>query len=258
MTGVKAERNGGRSRFLPANALPASQTPTDKVQGQVFVVRQTSCARRVFQRLGLGIIVHVLGQLYAMLNTAREARYAAPVGLCLLITACGGVEPQSFAGAEPRFEPSKFFEGRIRSWGVIEDRSGNPAGRFRTVTVGRREGNALVVTQNFRFEDGRTQRRVWRLRRVGDHRYEATANDVPGVAVGQAFGNAFRWEYTLALKPGAIFSDVRLKHWMYLLDGGGQTMLNRVTISKLGVIVAQVTEYFRRGAGSVPSIHRDH
>jgi len=31
-------------------------------------------------------------------------------------------------------------------------------------------------------------------------------------------------------------------------------MMNRVTVSKLGVIVAQVTEYFRRGAGPVPAI----
>jgi hypothetical protein len=31
-------------------------------------------------------------------------------------------------------------------------------------------------------------------------------------------------------------------------------MINRVTITKLGVIVAETTEHFHRGSGPVPSI----
>jgi len=113
---------------------------------------------------------------------------------------------------------------------------------------GVRDGSEVVVTQNFLFEDGRKQQRIWRIRRIDQHRYEAFASDVIGPAVGYAYGNSFRWEYTLQLRPGNILSRVRMKHWMYLMPDG-ETMLNRVSIRKFGFELAQVTEYFRRGRG---------
>jgi hypothetical protein len=163
-----------------------------------------------------------------------------PVGAC-----AEPLAPQSFAHVGPRFEPDRFFEGHTRSWGVVEDRAGEPRRRFATAAVGRREGTELVLTQDLTFEDGETQRRIWRLRRVDDSRYEATASVVVGVATGEAHGNAFRWSYTLALGPDAAVASVDLRHWMYLQDGGA-TLVNRVAITKLGIVVGQVTEYFQR------------
>jgi hypothetical protein len=163
------------------------------------------------------------------------------------------LSPQGFTHVEPRLEPDRFFEGRTRSWGVVEDRNGEPRRRFTTEAVGRREGAVLVLTQDLTFEGGETQRRVWRLRRVDGSRYEATANVVVGVATGEAHGNAFRWHYTLALGPDAAVASVDLRHWMYLQDGGA-TLVNRVAITKLGAVVGQVTEYFRR----VPAAASDH
>jgi hypothetical protein len=180
---------------------------------------------------------------------------AALITCCFLTAGCHPMRPESFAGAEPRFEPDKFFEGPTRSWGVIESRSGRPKSRFRTEMMGRWEGNDLVITQDFTFEDGHKQQRVWRMRRVDDHRYDATANDVVGVSHGQAYGNTFHWEYTLALRPGNPLANVRFKLRMYL-QADGETMINKVTISKLGIIVAQTTEHFHRGTGPVPSISR--
>ena len=79
---------------------------------------------------------------------------------------------------------------------------GNPLKRFTTASVGRWEGEALALDQEFTYEGGQRQQRHWRIRRVDAHRFEATANDVVGIATGEAYGNAFRWEYTVALKPG--------------------------------------------------------
>ncbi|MEO8378989.1 MAG: DUF3833 family protein [Acidobacteriota bacterium] len=172
-----------------------------------------------------------------------------------LLTACGSLSPSHFSTAEPRFEPDRYFEGPTRSWGVTESRRGNPKSRFRTEMFGRREGDVLVVTQDFTFEDGRTQRRLWRIRRIDEHRYEATSPDVPGVAPGEAYGNTFHWEYTLALTPHNVFTRVRMHHWMYL-QADGTTMINRVIITKLGVVIAETTEHFHRGTAPVPSIGR--
>ena len=149
-----------------------------------------------------------------------------------------------FASAVPRFEPEKFFEGPVRSWGVIETRSGKPRGRVTGELNGVRDGAETVITQTLTFDGGRTQKRVWRIRRVDNRRYDASANDVLGPATGFVSGNAFHWTYTLELNPGKRLSRVRMEHWMYLLEDG--TLLNRVVIRKFGVIVGQVTEHFAR------------
>jgi hypothetical protein len=173
-------------------------------------------------------------------------RRLAALLLLLPVGACSEpLAPDSFAHVEPRLEPDRFFEGRTRSWGVVEDRAGEPRRRFTTEAVGRRDGALLILTQDLTFEDGETQRRVWRLVRTDAHRYEATANVVVGVASGEAHGNAFRWRYTLALEPGAAVATVDLRHWMYLQEDGA-TLVNRVAITKLGFVVGQVTEYFQR------------
>jgi hypothetical protein len=188
------------------------------------------------------------------ISTARRSALNAVVSVVVILVAgCSSLQPRHFDSGRPHFEPEKFFEGATRSWGVIENQSGNPRSRFRADMMGRRDGEFLVITQDFTFEDGHTQRRVWRLKREDEHRYEATANDVVGVANGEAFGNAFRWEYTLALRPGNPLANVRFHLWMYLQDDG-ESMINRVTITKLGLVIGQTTEYFRRGTGSGASI----
>lgn len=171
--------------------------------------------------------------------------------VCLLTAGCHGLRPESFAGAGPRFDPDRFFDGPTRSWGLIESRSGKPKSRFRTEMMGRREGGELVITQDFTFEDGHRQQRVWRVRKIDDHRYDATANDVVGVSHGLAYGNTFKWDYTVAGRTP--LTNLRFKLWMYL-QADGETMINRVTITKFGVILAETTEHFHRGAGPVPPI----
>lgn len=190
-------------------------------------------------------------------RSARPVLFSAALfSLYLLLPGCRSLRPEGFSGAEPRFEPDRYFEGSTRSWGALEGRSGKPKSRFRTDMTGHRdERGDLVITQDFTFEDGHTQQRIWHIHRVDDHRYETTAKDVIGTGIGEAFGNVFHWEYTLELHPGHRLSRVHMAHWMYL-QADGQTMINRVTISKLGFVLAQTTEHFHRGTGPVPSISR--
>jgi len=176
----------------------------------------------------------------------------AGAALCLSVLAgCGGapLPPSAFGEAGgPRLEPERFFEGRTHSFGVFENGGGGPTGRFSTEATGRREGDTLVLDQTVRLGDGTVQERTWRLRRVDAHRYEATAGPVVGTALGEAHGRVFNWAYTLSLPPGDWLHRVEFEHWMYLADDG-ETLLNRFTVRKLGVVVARASEVFhRRGA----------
>ena len=164
---------------------------------------------------------------------------------------------QHFEGATPGFDPIAYFNGPTHSWGVLQAADGAPKSRFRAELSGHLVADDLVLTQDFTFEDGHRQQRIWHMHKVDAHRYDATANGVIGVATGYVYGNAFRWDYTLQLTPNPL-SRVQMHHWMYLA-GDGVTLLNQVTIRKFGVQVGGTTEYFQRGAGVVaPSISAGH
>lgn len=176
------------------------------------------------------------------------SRPSAVVLLLFAMGGCGGepLPPETLrAAGGPVLEPERYFEGSTTSFGVFENSTGAPTGLFSTQAEGRREGDALVLDQTIRLGDGSTQQRQWRLRRVDAHRYEATAGPVVGTAIGEANGRVFHWTYTLSLPPGDWLRRVEFEHWMHLADDG-ETLLNRFTVRKLGVVVARASEVFRR------------
>ena len=178
-------------------------------------------------------------------NPLRQVQMLAAV--LGLLAGCSHMQTRDFSGVAPQFDPITFYTGHTQSFGVFEDRTGaNPTRWFTTDCLGHREKDgALILDQTFTYRDGSTQQRHWRIQRLDAHRYEATANDVVGTGHGEAYGNTFHWEYTVALKPGNPLFNVRLEQWMYL-QPDGRTMLNRGTVSKLGITVAQIAEEFRK------------
>ena len=132
---------------------------------------------------------------------------------------------------------------------MLENRSGQPTSIVTTDCVGESDGDTLRMTQRLRVGQDPPTVRTWRMWRAGPGRYAATANDMVGTATGEAAGRAFHWTWTLALSPGNSLRNVSMDQWWFLLDDG--SMLNRTTIRKLGVILAEVSEHFApvRGAG---------
>lgn len=107
------------------------------------------------------------------------------------------------------------------------------------------DGATLRLEQDLSFSDGVRQHRSWRIRKVDAHHYEATANDIIGIARGEARGNTFNWSFVLALSPGNPLANVRMTQTMSL-QPDGRSLVNHTTIRKLGVVVARVNETFRR------------
>ena len=173
-------------------------------------------------------------------------RAAALAGVTLLaLAACSPpATVERFAGSGPQMDPVRFFSGDVTSWGVIENRSGEPTARITTDCVGRPDSpDGLVMVQRLEREGHAPTQREWHMRRIVPGRFEATAGDMVGTATGEAGGCAFAWRWTLATVPGNPLLNVSMRQWMYAQDDG--SVLIRTTISKLGVILAEVTEQFR-------------
>jgi len=168
----------------------------------------------------------------------------AGVALSALAACSPPMTAQNFTGSGPQMDPVRFFTGHVTSWGVIEDRSGEPTARVTTDCLGRADGpDGLVMVQKLEREGQAPQQREWHMRRTAPGRFEATANDMVGTATGEAAGRAFAWRWTLASTPGNPLLNVSMRQWMYAQNDG--SVLIRTTISKLGVILAEVTEQFR-------------
>ena len=167
------------------------------------------------------------------------------LAVCAAATLLAGCHrtAQPPAGVGAAFDPMAFFEGHTHSWGVIESRSGAPTEHVVTDCRGERDGtDRLKMVQHLSFQDGKTQDRNWTLWRSGPDRFEATANDMVGTATGEANGNIFHWTWVLARSPGNVLMNVTMNQWMYRLEDG--SVMIRTTVSKLGIIVAEVSEQF--------------
>ncbi len=151
---------------------------------------------------------------------------------------------KSFENNSPRLELEEYFSGRTRAWGVFQSGLLGVHRQFTVDIEGVVNGDTLTLTEDFVYADGETDRRVWNIRRTGEHSYEGTADDVIGSALGEIRGNALHWTYSLALPYGNSTITVKFDDWMFLQDE--DTLLNQAKVSKLGIPVGEVTLFFQR------------
>jgi hypothetical protein len=177
----------------------------------------------------------------------HRAWCAALLLTVLLLGGCGTMKPEDFAGTEPKLTVEEYFTGKSRAWGIFQDRFGTLKRSFTVDIDGRQEGDEFVLTEDFVYDDGETDRRIWRIRKLDEHRYEGRADDVVGTATGIAYGKALNWQYDFDLKVGDRTIRVRFDDWMFRQDE--KVMVNRATVSKFGIELGEVTLFFLRENG---------
>ncbi len=143
---------------------------------------------------------------------------------------------------EFRFE--SFFEGRLTAEGEFRDPFGRVRRTFSADVTGTREGDLIRIEENFRYDDGETDRREWRIRALGNGRYRGEATDVIGHAEGRAEGPRLRWRYPIRLPIGGRAWTLDFDDEFVLVDENA--LLNRATVRKFGLPVGTVRQTFER------------
>lgn len=168
----------------------------------------------------------------------------------VLLAGCGNrpsLEDPTLSDRELNLE--EFFGGRLVARGQFQDRFGTVRRRFDVDIQGIWDGHRLRLVEDFVYEDGATERRIWTLTKTGEQTWEGTAPGVVGVATGEERGDTFNWRYTINLPiPSADGSvdtlRVRFDDWMWLL--GEDRLLNRAYVERYGIEIGEVIIAFEK------------
>ena len=118
--------------------------------------------------------------------------------LLTTLSACSSSPIEQYRQLTPALDLKQFLNGDLEAWGQFQDRSGALVKRFHVDMTGTWQGNKGELVENFVYDDGTKQQRIWHLTDKGNGHYEGRADDVVGVAQGQIAGSVLNWHYTMA------------------------------------------------------------
>ncbi|MGR8920543.1 MAG: DUF3833 domain-containing protein [Gammaproteobacteria bacterium] len=171
--------------------------------------------------------------------------------IAALCAGCASPRLEDYADAEPAFDLAGYFDGRSRAWGQFQDRFGKVRRRFVVDIEGSFDGSTLTLVEDFVYDDGETEQRIWTIDKTGPDTWRGSADGVVGVATGRVAGNAFNWRYTFDLKTGENETlRVDFDDWLWQQDAG--VVINRAYVSKLGVALGEVLIFFQKPAPGAP------
>ncbi len=160
--------------------------------------------------------------------------------LVIMIVFLGGCSAtlDDYKNTQPNFDMKTFFDGQLKAYGIVQNRSGKVLRRFTVDLDGRWQGDKGTLEEDFVYDDGEKQRRVWLLEKMPDGSYSGTADDVIGGAVGSAQGFAFSWQYTLLINVDGEDWAINLDDWIYQIDE--TRLINKTEMTKWGFNVGEV------------------
>ncbi len=166
--------------------------------------------------------------------------------ICLLVlTSCAAKPrvPDTFL-SDRELNLEEFFEGKSVAYGQFQDILGNVSRRFTVDIDGTWDGETLRLVEDFTYDDGATEQRIWTLTKVSENEWIGTAPGVLGEASGIERGDTFNWKYKIDLpvKDGTMRVD--FDDWMWLLED--DRLLNRAYLSRFGFRLGEVVIFFEK------------
>ncbi|HBV76049.1 MULTISPECIES: DUF3833 domain-containing protein [Vibrio] len=157
----------------------------------------------------------------------------------LFIISCSAPEVSHYSGSQPNFDFKTFFNGKLKAYGVVQDYKGELTRKLVVNMDARWEGNIGIIEEDFVYDDGETQKRIWNITLNEDGTAVGQADDVIGDAIGRSQGSVFHWKYRVVLPYKGDTLETDFDDWMYLVTP--DKLINRTSINKFGIEVGQVT-----------------
>ncbi len=168
-------------------------------------------------------------------------------GAIMILTGCSSVTIDDYKSTQPTLEIENYFSGKTKAWGVFQDRFGKVRRQFVVDIDGKwdKDKQTLTLTEDFVYDDGEKEQRVWTITKTAENTYTGTAKNVVGMATGKSAGNAFNFKYTFNLPVQGDIWRVTFDDWMYL-NPDGETLFNKATIKRFGITIGDVYIFFRK------------
>ncbi len=171
-------------------------------------------------------------------------------GLMLALAGCTGkpgLDDPALSQRELNIE--QFFDGQLVANGQFQDIFGTVRRQFTVKIAGDWDGSRLRLVEDFVYEDGSTEQRIWTLVKTGEQTWKGTAPGVIGEAVGVEQGDRFNWKYTIDLPvpvAGGPAETVRVTFddWIWLLSD--DRAFNRAYMKRFGVDIGDVSISFEK------------
>lgn len=162
-------------------------------------------------------------------------------------TGCSSVQVDNYANNTPVLDPEAFFDGQLSAHGVIKDRSGKVIRYFNVDIKAYWKDGVGTLEEDFVFDDGEQDRRVWTLTPSGENRYTGTAGDVVGQGKVSVAGNSMFLDYVLRIPYGDGTLDLHIDDRMYLVSP--DVLINESRMIKFGFEVGEILLVIQRQPG---------
>ena len=151
---------------------------------------------------------------------------------------CGSVKVTEFEKTKPVLKPEEFFLGDTEGTGMFTDLFGRVRSRFTMKIKGYWKDDTFVMEEALTYDDGKKENRIWNLKKIDEHNYDATTSDVVGTAKVQAYGNVNLWRYYFNVKTKEGVMKLWFDDWMYLQPNG--LLIDRAYAYKWGINVGEL------------------
>jgi len=181
-----------------------------------------------------------------------KTKLLAAFALLLGLSGCSvSLSGDNYIDQTPVFELTEFFDGEVKAWGIVQNRSGEVVQRFEVEILGRNEQGVLILDETFVYGLGDGPKtRTWTIKQTSPGVYSGKASDIESPATGIAYGNAFNFTYEMDLPVDDTTYRVAFDDWFFAMDDN--TMMNRSYIKKFGLVMAEVTIFMQKKGSTVP------
>ncbi len=149
-----------------------------------------------------------------------------------------------YQNKKPMMSIKDYFSGSLKAWGIVQDWKGRVVRTFEIRMMGTWDGDIGTLKEFFSYDDGETHERIWTIKKQENGRYEGTASDILGKAIGIEKGNAAHWAYTMDLAVDQKTFRIKFDDWMWIMNDG--VLMNRSYLKKFGLTVAEVTIFMKK------------